>query len=198
MLAEPGHDFGWLTGLMVGRTVADGREGMPAQEVHLVLDALRAAGFDRVWVGGGWGVDALVTRQTRPHRDLDLAVDVTTAALDQVLEVLAGRGYRVETDWRPVRVELAAPGSRWVDVHPLTFDQHGVGHQANVAGQQPFRYPPSGFGQGVIDGRAVDCLSVAQQLTFHNGYAPRDHDLLDIALLRALPDGPDHDARSRV
>jgi lincosamide nucleotidyltransferase A/C/D/E len=177
---------------MLGRTVAEGTAGMPAHEVHLVLDDLRAAGFDRVWVGGGWGVDALVGRQTRPHRDLDLAVDVTSRTLDQVVESLAGRGYRVETDWRPVRVELAAPGARWVDVHPLTFDQHGVGHQANVAGLQPFRYPPSGFARGLIDGRAVGCLSVAQQLAFHSGYAPRDHDVADIALLHALLDPPDH------
>jgi lincosamide nucleotidyltransferase A/C/D/E len=27
-----------------------------------------------VWIDGGWGVDALVGRQTRPHEDLDLVV----------------------------------------------------------------------------------------------------------------------------
>ena len=159
---------------------------MPPEEVHLVLDALRTAGFDRFWVGGGWGVDALAGRQTRPHRDLDLAVDVTRSTLDQVIDALAGRGYAVETDWRPVRVELSAPASRWVDVHPLAFDEHGVGHQANAAGQAPFVYPPEGFARGDIGGRPVDCLSVAQQLTFHSGYSPRAHDLLDIALLEAM------------
>jgi lincosamide nucleotidyltransferase A/C/D/E len=156
---------------------------MPADQVHAVLSALGAAGFARVWVGGGWGVDALVGRQTRPHRDLDLAVDVTAATLERVLETLAQEGYEIETDWRPSRVELAAAGSRWVDVHPLTFDAHGVGHQANVDGLDPFRYPPEAFARGIIGGCAVDCLSVAQQLTFHRGYTPREQDLHDLALL---------------
>ena len=171
---------------MAGESVDVVGPGMPPEEVHLVLHALRAAGFDRVWVGGGWGVDALAGRQTRPHRDLDLAVDVTSSTLDHVIDALAGRGYTVETDWRPVRVELAAPGSRWADVHPLTFDERGVGQQANAAGQAPFVYPPAGFARGNIGGRPVDCLSVAQQLTFHSGYSPRAHDLLDVALLEAM------------
>jgi lincosamide nucleotidyltransferase A/C/D/E len=38
----------------------------------------------------------------------------------------------------------------------------------------------------LIDGRLVDCLSVAQQLRFHHGYAQRERDNQDIALLEAL------------
>jgi hypothetical protein len=41
-------------------------------EVVDVLERLDRAGVP-VWLDGGWGVDALVGRQTRPHRDLDLA-----------------------------------------------------------------------------------------------------------------------------
>lgn len=156
---------------------------MGADAVHDVLATLRAAGFARVWVGGGWGVDALVGRQTRPHRDLDLAVDVTPATLERVLETLAQGGYEIETDWRPSRVELAAAGARRVDVHPLTFDAQGVGHQTNVDGLAPFEYPLAAFARGTIGGRAVHCLSVAQQLTFHSGYTPREQDLHDLALL---------------
>ncbi|MGI3781472.1 MAG: nucleotidyltransferase domain-containing protein, partial [Janthinobacterium lividum] len=47
---------------------------MHLDEVTEVLADLREVGC-RAWVAGGWGVDALVGRQTRPHRDLDLAVD---------------------------------------------------------------------------------------------------------------------------
>jgi lincosamide nucleotidyltransferase A/C/D/E len=50
---------------------------------------------------GGWGVDALVGRQTRPHRD----VDIDAAYQAPVLLALYERGYRIETDWRPNRVE---------------------------------------------------------------------------------------------
>ena len=28
-----------------------------------------------MWLDGGWGVDALLARQLRPHNDLDIAID---------------------------------------------------------------------------------------------------------------------------
>src|SRR5947209_7146645 len=96
--------------------------GMNATEVHAVLNLLAGADCP-AWVAGGWGVDALVGRQTRPHRDLDLIVDGGREST--ALHMLAQRDYRVETDWRPVRVELRAPGRRWVDLHPIRFDQAG-------------------------------------------------------------------------
>lgn len=68
---------------------------MPLSEVTEILTDLRRAGC-RAWVAGGWGVDALVGHQTRPHRDLDLALDARGEAA--VLTMLKQRGYRVETD----------------------------------------------------------------------------------------------------
>jgi lincosamide nucleotidyltransferase A/C/D/E len=168
--------------------------GMSAGEVLAVLDALTVVGYERVWLGGGWGVDALVGRQTRFHRDLDLALDVTGQPgggdLDEAVRALAARGYAVEKDWRPSRVELAAEGSRYVDLHPVVFDGSARGRQANLAATLPaFIYPPEGFACGVVAGRVVDCLSVDQQLRFHRGYPPRPHDLADIALLEQLAKG---------
>jgi lincosamide nucleotidyltransferase A/C/D/E len=155
---------------------------MDAAEVLAVLDALAGAGC-RAWVAGGWGVDALVGRQTRPHRDLDLAVDAGGEA--SALEALIRRGYVIETDWRPVRVEAAAPGNRWVDLHPVVFDEAGDGVQSGLDGGT-FFYPAACFVTGTIAGRRVGCLSVEQQLAFHSGYERRDVDVADLALLRAL------------
>jgi lincosamide nucleotidyltransferase A/C/D/E len=167
---------------------------MPAGEVLAVLDALGAAGYQRVWVGGGWGVDALAGVQTRVHRDLDLAVDVTGrpggADLHEAVTALAPRGYAIETDWRPSRLELAADASRYVDLHPVVFEGSATGRQANVGGLEPFLYPPEAFARGVVAGRTVDCLSVGHQLRFHRGYPPRPHDLADIALLEELARRP--------
>jgi lincosamide nucleotidyltransferase A/C/D/E len=158
-------------------------QGMDLGEVLGVLADLTDAGC-AVWVGGGWGVDALVGRQTRFHRDLDLALDARSGAA--ALRALERRGYRVETDWRPVRVELVADGRGWVDVHPVVFDASGHGRQADLDGGQ-FDYPPQAFDQGSLGGACVPCLSRDQQLLFHTGYEPRAIDLLDLALLERLP-----------
>jgi lincosamide nucleotidyltransferase A/C/D/E len=150
-----------------------------------VVEALDLAGV-RHWVAGGWGVDALVGRQTREHRDLDLAVDAEDA--EACARVLDGLGYQVETDWLPVRVELVARGRGWVDVHPVRFDADGRGLQGDVTGTH-FLYPPDAFVRGVIGGRPVGCLSVSQQQVFHTGYALRPQDEHDLGLLATLAAG---------
>jgi lincosamide nucleotidyltransferase A/C/D/E len=155
---------------------------MDAAQVLAVLERLEAASC-RYWVAGGWGVDALVGKQTREHRDLDLAVDAACEA--GALAALDELGYEIETDWRPARVELAAAQSRWVDLHPVRFDAAGDGRQADVDGGW-FDYPRGCFVAGRIADRGVPCLSIDQQLRFRQGYELRDVDRHDIALLAAL------------
>src|SRR5580700_5949323 len=52
--------------------------------------------FDRhgikVWIDGGWGVDALLGHQTRKHDDLDVAIYYSS--LTALSELLKDRGYR--------------------------------------------------------------------------------------------------------
>jgi alkanesulfonate monooxygenase SsuD/methylene tetrahydromethanopterin reductase-like flavin-dependent oxidoreductase (luciferase family) len=45
----------------------DARWNVSAADVGTVLGIAHRAGFDRVWIAGGWGVDALVGHQTRIH-----------------------------------------------------------------------------------------------------------------------------------
>jgi lincosamide nucleotidyltransferase A/C/D/E len=155
---------------------------MNADEVHTVLDALAAAGCN-AWISGGWGVDALVGHQTRPHRDLDLAIAAEHEAA--ALQALGRLGYVIETDWRPVRVEVVAEGRGRVDLHPLKFDGAGHGHQAGLDGGS-FRWPKECFTTGTIADRPVNCISVEQQLLFHSGYEPRDIDRADLTSLHRL------------
>lgn len=147
-----------------------------------VLDALQSAETP-CWVAGGWGVDVLVGRQTREHRDVDLALDA--AKETEALRALEALGYRIETDQRPARVELAAPQRRWADLHPVVFDDEGVGRQADLQGGF-FVYPPDAFVTGTFQGRSIPCLSASQQLAFRSGYTLRDVDRHDIAQLQGL------------
>jgi lincosamide nucleotidyltransferase A/C/D/E len=47
----------------------DARWNVSAADVGTVLGIAHRAGFNRVWIAGGWGVDALVGHQTRIHSD---------------------------------------------------------------------------------------------------------------------------------
>jgi lincosamide nucleotidyltransferase A/C/D/E len=155
---------------------------MGLAEVLQVLDAVRSTGC-RFWLEGGWGVDALVGRQTRSHRDVDLDFDADNE--HDVLGCLAGLGYAIETDWRPNRVELSASGNRWVDLHPLVIDDNGDARQAALDGGWHEMHR-SWFTTGVLGGVTVPCVSVEAQRHFHTGYELRTADLLDLAQLERL------------
>ena len=44
-----------------------------------------------VWVGGGWGVDALVAKQTRPHNDIDIYTEKKNA--DAIISLLTSSDF---------------------------------------------------------------------------------------------------------
>lgn len=168
---------------------ADDPPGMALSEVWTVLDALSAAGC-RWWLEGGWGVDALVGRQTRAHRDVDVDVDAGADGAGEAaaLTALHELGYRIETDWRPNRVELVAPGRGWVDLHPIELDAQGNGRQPSLD-EGYHEFPRSWFVTGRLEGRVVGCYSREAQEHFHRGYELRDVDRHDLLRLRALGSG---------
>ena len=161
--------------------VAGGEAGMPAEEVLAVVDWLEARGAVHV-ITGGWAVDALVGRATRPHRDLDVIVEA--GACDGLARWLRGRGYEVAADWLPIRVELRR-GRCGVDLHPMEVDGRGDGVQAGF-GTQVFEHRAADRTRGRIGGRRVVVATAARLMELHRGYEPRPEDLHDIALLRRL------------
>jgi lincosamide nucleotidyltransferase A/C/D/E len=121
------------------------------------------------WVDGGWGVDALLQRQTREHDDLDLVIgweDMEAAAT-----ALRASGFVIvrNSEW-PCSVVYGDEQDRRVDIHPVRFDDEGAGWQAQP-NESEWRYPPEGFaGHGVIAGLSVKCLSPEVQILCHDGY----------------------------
>ncbi|HEX8508942.1 MAG TPA: lincomycin resistance protein LmrB [Propionibacteriaceae bacterium] len=152
-----------------------------AGDVEQILQCLGQADVD-ARVVGGWGVDALVSRQTREHRDLDLAVAATD--LDAALAALADLGFFVTTDWLPVRVELS-DAERHVDLHPLHYRPDGSAWQAGPD-DVPYEYPAGAWTCGVIGSTRVSCVTPELQHEYHSGYLPRAVDRHDLALLERL------------
>lgn len=153
---------------------------MPSSEVHRVLDALEQADV-RAWVEGGWGIDALVGRETRAHDDLDLAVDTAADGFERAVAGLTAYGYERGVDDLPIRLVLGAADGRSVDLHPIRFEADGAAYQWGH--DREYQYPADCFTIGRIDGREVACLGVRIQREFHSGYAPRPVDRHDLKLL---------------
>jgi lincosamide nucleotidyltransferase A/C/D/E len=156
---------------------------MTANDVLFVLALLQRAEAD-VWVGGGWGIDALIGEQTRDHRDLDLMHRQDQECV--VLAALSAAGFVESLDWRPIRLVVTAPDGREIDLHPLVFSDDGSAVQASPEPHRPFAYPPSCFVTGTIQGMAIPCLSAEQQVYFHQGYEPTERDRHDMAQLRRV------------
>jgi lincosamide nucleotidyltransferase A/C/D/E len=154
---------------------------MDATEVLRVLAVLDAAGV-RAGLTGGWGIDALLRRQTRSHGDADLGVPAE--AVDSAIDALVGIGYTVSIDERPARLVLVGDEGK-VDLHPIVWGPSGTGIQTGFDGET-FEYPPGSLdAEGLIAGQLVRCGTPSLQLAFHEHYLPRDHDRADMAALAA-------------
>src|SRR5207244_1473979 len=72
------------------------------EDVVRVVDSLQRG--VRVWLDGGWGVDALLGSQHRAHEDLDIVVALVD--VDRVISALEELGYRTAEDHLPTRLVL--------------------------------------------------------------------------------------------
>ena len=154
---------------------------MSAADVLQVVDALEANGVE-VWVNGGWGVDALLGEQTRPHDDLDAVIRAED--MEPTLRALGALGFSMMTDELPQGFVVRDDADRRVDFHPVRFRSDGSGAQPMNDGPE-WIYPAEGFsGSGSIGGRTVRCLTAEVQVLSHIDYDPDETDRRDMRLLR--------------
>jgi lincosamide nucleotidyltransferase A/C/D/E len=123
-------------------------------DVLEVLRRLDDAGIEW-WIDGGWAVDALLSQVTREHDDLDLAVP---RAQIETLEATFPEFRRVRDEW-PASFVLADSRGRQIDVHPLTFDEHGNGWLKQPNGETVCWPREALAGRGRIGDRDVRCTS---------------------------------------
>ncbi len=175
---------------------------MNAQDVLELYTLLQEHGV-QIWIDGGWGIDALLEQQTRPHKDLDAFVafdDLSTMTM-----VLSQRGFILKEIWGENRwlrheghVLLIGTGETGgevatafvlkdahgceIDVHVLHVDERGCG---TPAWDCSVTFSLDALkGQGIIAGSPVQCLSAAMHMRTHTGYQLQDKDIQDLRLLR--------------
>lgn len=156
---------------------------MPERMAARICAALARAGVT-VWIDGGWGVDALLARQTRAHGDLDLVV--AAADLEPLMARLDEMGFAVidSPDQRAWNFVLGDDAGHRIDLHVVVFETSGDGIYGPPENGES--YPAAAFaGRGDLAGQQVHCMTAEFQIANRRGYALRDVDLHDIRVLRA-------------
>ena len=160
---------------------------MHADDVTKVVNALETAGID-VWIHGGWGVDALLGEQTRPHDDLDVIIRADDIA--RAMQVTRNLGFSLMTDELPQGFVVRDEIDRRIDFHPVRFRSDGSATQQSICGGE-WVFSGSGLrGIGSINGRDVRCLTPEEQAARatdqpgEEGYEPDETDRKDMQLLR--------------
>ena len=164
-----------------------------AEEAISIYQRLLAAGI-QVWLTGGWGIDALLQEQTRPHKDLDVIMLVDDVA--RMREILGRDGYGSGYLWSENRWVADAHGAetatafvlqdgegRELDAHAMRLDDRGHGVPAWEAEGLAFERQDLA-GEGLIAGFAVRCIAPEMQMACHMGYQLPEVQLHDLELLR--------------
>ena len=161
----------------------------------------------QVWLTGGWGIDALLGEQTRPHKDLDIIMVVDDVVL--MRDLLSRAGYTLKELWSenkwvvdscgteiPTAFVLHDAEEREVDAHAMHLDGQGNGIPAWAREGLIFSKEDLA-GEGLIAGVPVRCLSAEMQVRAHTGYDLPPMQVRDMELLRERlgverPDGRSH------
>ena len=138
----------------------------------------------QVWLDGGWGVDALIGEQTRPHGDLDIMIPTRDAAV--LVDALRLRGFEdVHTDDRvAINFVMSHVERGLIDFH--IFELQGDGSGVYDPGVRDWVISAEELdAKGEVQGHVVRCLSVGYQVRSHAGYELGETDFADMAALSA-------------
>ena len=135
-----------------------------------------------ICLDGGWGVDALLEKQSRPHSDLDITIQQKD--VQRAREFLEEHGYKdvPRGDTTYFNFVLGDDKGHQVDFHVIVFDKNGNGIYGPK--EKGIMYPAASLkGTGVIDGHEVKCISPEYMIKFHTGYTLREVDFIDVRAL---------------
>ena len=149
---------------------------MTAQDVIELLQLCKKNNIE-ITIDGGWGIDALLGKQTRKHKDLDIALE--HKYVSKLCQLLEAKGYQniPRDDTTEYNFVMGDDKGHEIDFHSYTFDAKGN----NIFG---VKYPLESLtGIGTINDYSVKCISPEYMVKFHTGYTLREHDYHDMRIL---------------
>ena len=193
MEVDEGWNVGWNERWNEGWK--DGHEGadypggavsqpeMTAEDVCDFLNLMDALDI-RVWLDGGWAVDACLGSQTRPHCDLDIVIEERDLQLAKTALQRFGYTPLPRPDTQPWNFVMGDNSGRQIDFHVIVLDEGGRGLYGPPATKDC--YPAEALtGNGTVNGRIVNCITPEWLVRFHTGYQVDANDWADVAALCA-------------
>jgi len=170
--------------LLVSRIWGRGRQPRAVMEAARVVEIVSQLDTVRVdaWLDGGWGIDALLGRQTRVHDDLDVIVRLEDVR--RVQDALGELGYSTVHGAAPSSFEMTDAEGRQVDVHPVRLIASGEALYRMENGED-WVFPPSSLSaRGSVSGFDVRCVTPEIAMVNHTmGYALDAVHRADVAAL---------------
>ena len=168
---------------------------MSGERVCEVYELLTGEGI-RCWIVGGWGIDALLGRQTREHKDLDVLL--VSCEHRRAWQLLHREGFVLDHRWEENNeVEGGPDGTTMPTAYVLTdreggqVDIHVLRDDLSPSWITDRAFVPGALeASGTIDGLTVACISARMQRIAHSGYDIPDEQQHDLRLLEEVDPRP--------
>lgn len=132
----------------------------------------------KVFLDGGWGVDALLGYQSRTHNDIDIFVEKND--YQNFIEIMKANGfYEIKMEYTTLSHTVWEDlKNRIIDLHCFEYTDEGeILYDGDCFPAETFS------GKGRIGEIEVSCIEPYSQVMFHLGYEFDENDAHDVRLL---------------
>ena len=132
----------------------------------------------KVFLDGGWGVDALIGYETRTHNDIDIFVEKKD--YHKFIQIIKDSGFNeIKLEYTTTSHTVwEDENKRIIDLHCFEYtDDDKILYEGDCFPSETFS------GRGKIEDIEVSCIEPYSQVMFHLGYEFDENDMHDVKLL---------------
>ena len=129
----------------------------------------------KVFLDGGWGVDALIGYETRTHNDIDIFVEKKD--YHKFIQIIKDNGfYEIKMEYTTTSHTVWEDEiKRIIDLHCFEYtDDDKILYEGNCFPLETFT------GRGKVEDIEVSCIEPYSQVMFHLGYEFDENDMHDV------------------